>query len=166
MLRGDGEKQQDLPPSPPPPHPFLSSILFYYFHRGKTNEYMASGESGRKEKADLWEDYGICVRTKWGGNMADVFCKIDYLAVRRLDCKASKTVADKKERITVLMWCFVNSSLHSYQHRVQSSLSFQWGGSGRMMFDGQHIYCFTYQFYTGCLWQLSPQITHCTHGYG
>lgn len=35
--------------------------------------------------------------------MADVFCKIDYLAVRRLDCKESKTVADKKERIIVFM---------------------------------------------------------------
>lgn len=34
--------------------------------------------------------------------MADLFCKIDSLAVRRLDWKETKTVADKTERITVL----------------------------------------------------------------
>lgn len=35
--------------------------------------------------------------------MADVFCKIDYLAARHCDCKESKPVGDKKERIVVLM---------------------------------------------------------------
>lgn len=29
--------------------------------------------------------------------MADMFCKIDSLAVRRLDCKETKTVVDKTE---------------------------------------------------------------------
>lgn len=38
--------------------------------------------------------------------MADVFCEIDHLAVRRLDCKQSKTVANKKDRLTVLMYRF------------------------------------------------------------
>lgn len=44
--------------------------------------------------------------------MADIFCKIDSLAVRRLDCKETKTVADKTERITVLIQ---GSRVHSYQ---------------------------------------------------
>lgn len=33
--------------------------------------------------------------------MADVFCKMDCLALRHCDCKDRKPVADKKERITV-----------------------------------------------------------------
>lgn len=51
MLQGDGEKQQDVPYSPP----HLLFIIFYSaycFHRGKTNEYTASGESGSREKRE------------------------------------------------------------------------------------------------------------------
>lgn len=57
--------------------------------------------------------------------MADIFCKIDSLAARRLDCKETKTVADKTERITEL----------SRTSRVQSS---RWE-QGEV--DGLHIYC-------------------------
>lgn len=57
--KGDEGKQQDLPPSHPPPRSLLSPILFYCFHWGKTNEYMASAESCTGKKREGWPLRGL-----------------------------------------------------------------------------------------------------------
>lgn len=59
--------------------------------------------------------------------MADGFWKIDYFGVRHPDCKESKCVEDKKERISELMQRFEDGSPPggpkvTYSHsRAQSS---------------------------------------------
>lgn len=66
--------------------------------------------------------------------MADVFCKIVYLAVRRLDCKESKTVADKREWITC-----VNGKLWKWQFT----------GSARISSPNIHMDMVCYDSYLG-----------------
>lgn len=112
MHKGDGEKQQDLSSvSSTSLYSFIFHIVLL-FPSGKqmNTRQVVRAAAGRKEKADLWEDYGICFRTKREGNMADVFCKIDYLAVWSQNSKEKNRVADRNERITVEMLRFLGSN--------------------------------------------------------
>lgn len=60
MLKGDGEKQQDVPYSPPPPPPphlffklfFILRIVSIGGKQMNTRRVVRAG-AGRKEKADL-----------------------------------------------------------------------------------------------------------------
>lgn len=98
----------------PPSH--LSSFIFdapaYCFHRGRGGKQMKTQrerlwereERGRinfkkREEADLWEDYGICVTIKPEGNAADTFAKRESFSAETSRLQRAKTKADKKERI-------------------------------------------------------------------
>lgn len=71
----------------------------------------------KKEEADLWEDYGICVTIQPEGNAADTFAKRDSFSAGTSRLQRAKMKANKRER----MWRGDGRRLHGDSVVVSTS---------------------------------------------